>query len=404
MFKKNNKILIITPRFPIPTNGACEQDRLEGILKFKNLGYEIEVLTKIFQWQKRAEIEQFSQDNDIAIHSLPYHSEIKKSFLQKILFYTRRLINPMYWDGAAYEYSHDDIKLALKKILTDFQPDLVWFDYTYLWPLYNIVKKYNLPIVTRSINFEPRHFLDEDGDTLWNRIKSLPKYVSEYITIKASDLIFSITPKEEKIYKKLGARKVVNLPLRRLPALLVNERVIKDNNILHLFFMGASYNVPHSRHAADFIIREIAPIINIKLPGKFIFHIVGKKLPEDLSKRCKENIIEEGFIENLEEFLNNMDIALIPSLFGSGMQQKIFEPLARGIPTITSPRGLSDYPFKHREHLLLASTKDQYVEQIISLNDVQLRRLLSKNALTLCHDIFSQQVFNQKIIHELYLI
>ena len=103
------------------------------------------------------------------------------------------------------------------------------------------------------------------------------------------------------------------------------------------------------------------------------------------------NIKEEGFVPDLDVFLGqDIDIAVVPSLMRAGMHQNIFEPLVRGIPTIASPRCLGGYPFKGGEHLLLAETASEFVEQVLKLRDINLRRQLSKNALQLSQELFSQ--------------
>tara|TARA_Y100000310_G_scaffold169635_2_gene169837 strand:- start:1721 stop:2905 length:1185 start_codon:yes stop_codon:yes gene_type:complete len=391
------KILIITPRFPIPTDGACEQDRLAGILQLKRLGFKVRVISKVFDWQNQEEILNWGRENDIIIDLIPYE---KKSFIQKIL----QLINPINWDGAAYEYRIKNTQHTVKKVMNEFQPDVAWFDYTYLYPLYHLFQEKNIPIITRSINVEPSHFLQEDGASILNLIKYFPKWYSEMQTIKKSNYVFAITPEEQVVYKKLRAKNVDTLALRSLPKLVKQNREIQERDVLHLFFMGAGYNVNHNRKAAELIIKHVAPELEKQKPGKFVFHILGKKLPQDLSKLCKGNVIEEGFVDDLDSFLQKMDIAVIPSLMGAGMQQKIFEPLVYGIPSVVSGRGLAGYPYKDGEHALFASEKDEFVEQILKLQDIDKRRKLSKNALQLSKDLFSQEGLDQIITKGLNLI
>jgi len=391
------KILVITPKFPIPTTGACEQERLAGILQLQRLGWEVRIVARAFNWQDKNEINQWSKDSGIAVDLVDYEFIKNKNWRAKI----KRIMQPKYWDGAAYEYGLPAMQSAVARLVEEFQPDIAWFDYTYLWPLYKIFQKKKIPIVTRSINFEPTHFLQEDGISFLNILKFLPKFLSELKVIGQSDYLFAITPKEEQLYRKLGAKNIATLPLRSLPLLLADKREIVDKKVLHLFFMGASYNVHHSRKAAEFIIKKIAPAVTRKAPGKFIFHLVGKKLPSDLARLCVGNIKVEGFIENLAEFLNKIDIALVPSLMGAGMQQKIFEPLCLGIPTVTSPRGLVGYSFQDEEHLLLAKTKGEFVEQILRLQDGELKKKLSRRAMRQSRELFSQNKLNEIIQHGL---
>jgi glycosyltransferase involved in cell wall biosynthesis len=397
------RILVITPRFPLPALGACEKDRFEGIKQLKRLGFDVRVIGKVFDFQSAKDIENFSRQYDIPITLLQYESQKKRSRFGKLFFYFKRFINPFYWDGATYEYTHKETILTVKKIADEWQPDVAWFDYTYLWPLYEIFQKRNIPIVTRSINVEPTHFLEEDGRTLGNYLKFLPKLVSEMITIRKSDFLFAITPDEKKVYKKYGAKKMEILPLRGLPSCLRERRTLPQTEPLNVFFMGSTYNVHHNKEALRIILKDIAPHVTRAHLGHFKFHILGTKIPEEFNQYFNENIIYAGrkLDKELDLFLDTMDIALIPSLMGAGMQQKIFEPLARGIPTVASPRGIAGYPFKKDTHLLFARTPEEFVEALVRLRDVELRKKLSENAQKLSRELFSQEKIDNTILNVL---
>jgi hypothetical protein len=384
------KILIITPRFPLPDSGACEKDRFEGIKQFKRLGFDVRVISKVFSFQDKKIIEKFSADFGIPVKLLEYENK----------FGLLKFLNPLYWDGAAYEYSGKSTKEAVKIVLDQWRPDLVWFDYTYLWPLYGLVRRKKIPIITRSINFEPDHFLQEDGYSLLNLMKFLPKLAGEIITIHKSDFLFSITPKEEKIYCRFGAKNEAILPLRGLPLCLKFPPAIRNKEILNVFFMGSTYNVHHNRAALEIILKKIAPEVNKKTPGKFKFYISGSKVPEDLIRFFGQNIIYTGYKnqEAFDKFLADMDISIVPSLFGAGMQQKVFEPLCRGIPTVASLRGLAGYPFEHRKHLLVAKTLDEFPDLLLELGNADLRRNLSENSIALSKELFSSQTLDFAIL------
>jgi hypothetical protein len=391
------KILLVTPRSPFSKSGACEQDRAYGIEQFLRLGYDIRVITKTLP-SDMVHLEVAKNKLGIKIIPVSYKFSKNLSFVEKLKKYTKRIINPFNWDGASYEYKDKEIQKVFIKELDEFKPDVVFFDYTYLWPLYKHVQKRKIPIIVRSHNFEPIHFLEEDGFCFLNLIKFCSKFLSELITIRKSDLIFSISPKEKKLYKNLGAKNVISLPLRGLPEVLKNNRNIKVKDTLNLFFMGSTYNVSHNRKALEFLIKEVAPEVERRKPGKFIFHILGNKIPKELQELFKENIIYEGYVENLDNFLDDMDIAVVPSLFGAGMQQKIFEPLARGIPTITSLRGLAGYGFEKEKHLVVADDIESFVSGILALEDIYMRKYLSKNSLKLSQGLFSSDIIDS-VIH-----
>ncbi len=375
---------------PFPKTGACEQDRGYGIEDLIRLGYDVRVIAKSSP-NKTSLAGKESSRLGIILKVLPYvGSRFLEGGMRSVI---RRIFSPKTWDGAANEYFDPLIQDEVSQTLKEFDPDVVWVDYTYLWPLYKLIQKNGTPIITRSINFEPSHFLQEDGVSFINLIKYLPKLVSEIIIAKRSSLVLSITPQEENIYKKYGAM-VRNLPLRGLPHLLVEDRTIADKEVLDVFFFGSTYNVHHNRYALQFFLKKVIPVVQAQMPGKFKFHILGGKIPSDLESLCNSDVIYEGYVNDLDEFLKNMDIAVIPSLMGAGMQQKIFEPLVRGIPLVTSPRGIAGYPFSSPVDYRAANTPLEFAEAIISLQNIEERRKLSKNSLEISKRIFSKEVID----------
>ncbi len=392
------KILVIAPSFPIPETGAEQADRAAGFRQLVRLGYEVSLISKVTEWADLAFVQSEAKKMGIRVTTIPYrYSNRSRSFIQRCVDVLGRFRNPLFLDGAAYEYAEPAIRTALLKELETFKPDIVWFEYTYLWPLYTMVRVRGIPIVTRSVNFEPEHFLEEDGRTFFNYIKYIPKWIGEKRILAMSNLVFAITPKEKKIYANLGAHNVSVLPLRSLPTLTQLARPnIVEHTPLHVVFMGSSYSVSHNRAAAAFLIQEIIPQTHARAPGAFVFHIAGAKLPDTLQKKVAtlEGCIYEGYVQNLTEFLSHIDIAVVPSLYGAGMQQKVFEPITRGIPTVTSPRAVADYAFKNTEHYMGATTASEFVDALCILTDTQVRAAMSASASAQAKMLFSENVLD----------
>ena len=248
---------------PFPKTGACEQDRGYGIEDFIRLGYEVRVIAKTTPEKVPLAVQE-SKRLGIPLVALPY---VHATFFRKGLLHAiKRVCSPWTWDGAAFEYYDPAIQEVVVRTLDEFKPDVVWFDYSYMWPLYHHAQRKNIPIITRSQNFEPSHFLQEDGMSLIHILKYIPKLLSEIIVIRKSSLVLAITPHEERIYKKRGAH-VRTLPLRGLPHLLVDQPVISSKEILDVFFFGSTYNVHHNRYACEFLLREIIPEVQRRAPG-----------------------------------------------------------------------------------------------------------------------------------------
>lgn len=399
------KILMVTPKFPYPPYGACEQDRAAGIEMLIKTGHNVYLITKVYGDEYKQIADEMAKKLGITIIPISYKFLGRKNILQKIKDFIWRLARPWRWDGAVLEYAEPEIQKAVKEALKNFKPDIVWFDYTYLWPLYKFVKEAKIPIITRSINFEPNHFLDEDGRKILNYLKFLLKLLSEFIVCWKSDVILAVTPHEAEIYKKFGAKKVDVLPLRGLPLCLEWRYGAKEKKILNVFFAGSTYNVSHNLAALELIIKELAPRARKLWPGEFKFHILGRKFPEALRGHLNDYIIYHDYLTRDEYliFLSEMDIALSPSLYGAGMQQKIFEPVARGFPTITSARGLAGYKFINDEEILLAENIEEYIECLGRFRSFDFRRKISKAAETKSAELFSLKKIEKVISDSLIL-
>lgn len=375
------KVLIVTPRSPFQGRGADELDRLSGIEWFIAEGYEVKVITKTMN-SDVAFLEGARKRLGIEIVSVPYKFANEKNIVRRFF---RGLL-----DGASFEYSDSEIQHAVKDATTNFKPDLVWFDYSYLWRLYKYPQKAGIPIVTRSINMEPLHFLDEDGKSFFHYLWSIPKWMSEWIVSQKSDLVLAITPNEQKIYQKLGAKSFV-MPLRGLAKKVVNipSRTFYDLREVHIGFAASNYNVSHNEDALLFLVTEVMPLLR-KEGRACILHFTGSKVPVSIQEYVGVDVVEEGFVDSMEEFWSRMDIAVVPSLFGAGMQQKVFEPIALGVPTITSKRAIAGYPFSEQE-VLFADKPEEFVSAILYLaTSTEKRMMLSKKAATLSRSLFSE--------------
>ncbi len=388
---KKGKILVITPRFPFDLRGACEQDRAHGIALLTKLGYEVHVITMCYK-SHLALCGTAEKEYGISITPILYSSE-RRSFLDRILALLKRIVTPVYWDGAAYEYADTETQRVVQQIINDFQPQLLWVDYTYMWPLYGLAHARNIPIVTRSVNFEPDHFYNKTSKDFMSWLKYRAKHRSERRVLAESDWMFVITPKEERVYRAMGAQHISTLPLRRLGILIGKNPEVHTKEKLDVFFMGSNYSVHHMMQALRFILDEVNPLLQQAYPDTFTIHVLGGKLPEQVKNESHKGIVFHGYVPDLNAFLEDMDIALSPSLSGEGMQQKVFEPIVRGIPTITSERALAGYPFLDTVQVraLKEDTPEAFVNALGTLISEDVRRKMSSAAIQTARTLFNEE-------------
>lgn len=381
----SQRILILTPWIPYPVTGACQQDRFFGMLQMKSMGHDIHVIAKFHAFQNHDDAKKAYAKEGIPL-SLVAHPKSAWSLLGTL--WPKILMNPALLDGAALEYLDPPYLAVVEKTIKEFKPSVIWIEYSTHWSILKWLKQFGVPVIVKSSLNEPRNCVDENGATLISRLKSIPKYRGETVAAQESDMILAITPAEEEWYKSRGAKRHGTLPLRGLSRCFVEKKHVQKD-VLDVVFLSSNYNMGHNRDALEFLVKKIVPLVRQKLPGKFVFHLTGSKFPDRDKKYLGDDVRHEGFIPDLGAFLQTMDIALCPWITGHGMQQKVFEPLCRGLPLLTTKT--AGYPFESGKELFLCQTPEDYVNALERLLDTQTRQRVSDAARTKAHELFSEK-------------
>jgi hypothetical protein len=383
MQTQGKRILILTPWVPWPVTGACQQDRFFGMLQLKEAGFDIRVIAKIHDFQNPSEAQKAYADAKVPLRLFP-HPKSPLAILLRHL--PRLLLNWGLFDGAAIEYLDPPYLKAVEHEINIFKPDVLWVEYTTHWAILRWLKSFGIPVVVKSSLNEPKNCVAEHGGTLISRLKSLPKYIGERTAAREADVLLAITPEEEAWYRSLGAKTTGVLPLRGLSRCF-GEKKHADKPVLDVVFLSSNYNMGHNRDALRFLLQKIVPAVRKAYPGKFVFHLTGSKFPEHLKPLLSSDVRYEGFIPDLGEFLSSMDIAVCPWISGHGMQQKVFEPLCRGLPLLTTKT--AGYPFENGKEVCLCGAPDEYAAALGTLLTANARQRMADAAQDKAKSLFS---------------
>ncbi len=385
------RILVLTPWVPYPVTGACQQDRFTGLRHMRDMGFDLRVIGRIHGWQDRAETERVFSRERIPLTLVPHLSR-PLPVLLKLL--PKVIASPSLLDGAALEYADPAYQKVVLQAVEEFQPDAVWMEYTSHWPVLRLLKGRGIPLLMKSSLIEPLQSIDDNGRTLLSYLKAIPKFGGEYAAARESDVLLALTPEEEAWYRKAGARKTVLLPLRGL-AECFERRRHAEKPVTDVVYLSSNYNMGHNREAAEFLLKKVIPAVRAAAPGRFRFHLTGKKFPDSLRGFLANDVIATGFVPDLGAFLRTMDVAVCPWVSGHGMQQKVFEPLCRSIPLVTNR--LAGYAFEDRKEYYRAETAEQYVAALLELASARRRQAVADAAYARAETLFSAPVVQRTV-------
>ncbi len=154
------------------------------------------------------------------------------------------------------------------------------------------------------------------------------------------------------------------------------------------FVFTGNLRVPHNVDAARILATRVFPRIQEQFPEATL-HFAGADPSPRVLALATSHIIVHGYVPDLFEFLRTCDVFVAPMRFVAGLQTKVLEALATGIPVVTTPlvnRGLGA---KSGVHLLLASDPIETAEAGVRIvRDPTLARELAREGRRLVREKF----------------
>lgn len=138
----------------------------------------------------------------------------------------------------------------------------------------------------------------------------------------------------------------------------------KDKDLVFIGNMNYAPNV----EASLFIINEILPQLN-KDEKKYSLLISGSNPHPSITRSVKtnSNIEITGWVDDIRASYARGKIFVAPMMIGIGMQNKLIEAMAMGIPCITTPLANNAIKAVHNESIIVANDKEEFIEAIQKL-------------------------------------
>jgi glycosyltransferase involved in cell wall biosynthesis len=213
--------------------------------------------------------------------------------------------------------------------------------------------------LSRKLKFDPSQIEEREV----NRVKIL-----ELNVYQNADGIITASNQDKEELLKYDNFKIIDLPC--LFAINNEYRVSNGKNA----YIVCNWTHDPNIVSTSYLCEKVVPNANI------LFYIVGKHPPELIRNFASSKIIVSGAEYEIGRFLSHMNMLLSPVFYGAGMNGKIGEALAFGIPVITSSLGAEPWGLKHRETAMVANTTEAFLDSINEIiNDEDLRKQLSAN-------------------------
>jgi glycosyltransferase involved in cell wall biosynthesis len=120
--------------------------------------------------------------------------------------------------------------------------------------------------------------------------------------------------------------------------------------------------------ACNYFINDILPLLRER--GDYKFRIVGA-ISDELANHFRKyaNVEVTGRIDSITSAVADVSIGVCPMRVGAGVQNKVLEYMALGLPTVTTTIGYEGIDATPGLDLLIADTPEAFVEQITWLSE-----------------------------------
>jgi|TARA_R110000782_G_scaffold231061_1_gene317407 polysaccharide biosynthesis protein PslH len=248
--------------------------------------------------------------------------------------------------------------------------DIILLESLYTTPYIAAIRKSsNAKLIYRSHNIEfeiwQRTSNQENNAIKKKYLHLLAKRLKKYeqSILNLVDGIAAITKKDEEQLVALGCNK----PITTVP-FGINLHNYQLKEILQekkLFHIGSMDWMPN-QEAIKWFLNEVWSAIIAKEPTA-TFHIAGKNMSEDIINLAAstKGVVNEGEVENANDFINKNNIMVVPLFSGSGMRIKIIEAMAMEKLVIGTSVAFEGIAVQHNKNGIIANTANEFKEAIL---------------------------------------
>lgn len=352
------KILIVSSIPSHPVNAGNRKFINSQIQMFKEMGHEIHFLF-IHEFmlgnKQSSDINQMKKEwgNKLYIYKVRVFQKLWRIFLIRY----RWIFNHGYYK--CNDYYPYKLHQMVNKITKREQFDACIIHYYNLSKLFKYIKIPRLGIVTHDY-FAYKNLLIGKPHIYLNTTAH-----EEAKALQKCPTIFALNDEEANYFQRLSPKSIVRSVYNIYK--YVYQPITNNHNIL--FFSGANeYNL----NGIIWFINNILPtIINKYNDAKLI---IGGSICNQLKNKINHhNIIYYGFVDNINKFFSQGDIAINPTYQGTGLKIKTFESVAYSKATIVNPHSAVGIYDKEHAPIFIAYKDSDWLQHLDKLwSDSQL--------------------------------
>lgn len=379
------KLLFVTPRFPYP---LLRGDQVVSFHRLRTLAQRHEITLLTF-YEDRSELENLDY---ISPYCQTMHT-VRLPKWQSILNVTKGIFDFQLPLQVAY-YKSNYFQSKLDSILSENKFDLIHTFLLRLAPYFhNISTPKVIEIIdSMQLNLERRVPL-ESFPQRWIFQEELSRIIKYEQSLDIFfDSIVVVSDKDRKVIPSERVTVIQNGIDTELFS-LQQQPPLKPT----LIFSGNMSYAPNV-HAVKWFVKKCLLIIQQTIPDTSLIIAGVNPSREIRSLEQTPGVTVTGFVKSMPQTLRQANVAIAPMQSGSGIQNKILEAMASGLPVVTTTLGLGSLKAEPGREIMLADSPENFAKITISLlQNPELARKISYQARKFVFEKHSWEVASHQM-------
>jgi glycosyltransferase involved in cell wall biosynthesis len=184
----------------------------------------------------------------------------------------------------------------------------------------------------------------------------------ELDVMRACDMVWVTSTHELDLLRRENQHIVAEL----VPAICdVRSAVPTFDERRDVLFIGGFRHPPNEDAVVSFT-EQIWPLVKQELPdARFV--IVGSHITPRVANLARADILVLGHVADVAPVFDSCRLSVAPIRYGAGVNGKVVQSMAWGLPVVATPQGVEGLGLKHREQVLVASQADEFAQSLVAL-------------------------------------
>ncbi len=327
------RVLLLVHRFPYPPDKG-DKIRAWHVLDALTRDHDVELVTHV---DDPADLDHLE-----AVRTRV--SRLHAPFLAPLARRVRAVTRFLAGDALSFAwFEHPAARRAVADALRNRRPDvIVSVSAQPLGYVFGLSEARGIPIVADLVDVDSEKWADYSRSTAWGgagairrrfmdlesrRVRAMERRIAE-----TAARVIVTTHREASLFRT----KVASVPVAAIPNGVVIPDVPRSAPAGHVMVFVGTMDYTANEDAACWAAEDILPRVRRAIPDAE-FHVVGRHPTVRVRKLAEHpGVVVSGAVPSIEPHLGRASVALLPLRVARGVQNKVLEAMASGVPVVTT--------------------------------------------------------------------